>query len=147
MSNSRAAAAYSDNQLELVVNSATPVELIVLLYDGAIDSSRRAIHAIAAGDVPAKAAHISRATNIVAGLAGALDLSQGEIAQNLFALYDYMQRQLLQANLRNSTEKLEEVARLLDDLRSAWRTLAEQERERFKRGGPPDRAAAAASAA
>ena len=146
MTNNRAALAYRDNQLELVVNSATPVELVVLLYDGAIDATRRAVYAIGAGDIPAKIEHVTKATNIVCGLAAALDLSQGEIAENLRGLYGYMQRQLLQANLRNSTERLEEVATLLDDLRGAWRTLAERERDKYKLR-VAENAAVAASAA
>jgi flagellar protein FliS len=140
------ASAYLDHQLELAVNAARPVELVVMLYDGAISAIKVAGHAIAAGDVNAKVAAVTKASNIIGGLSGALDMSQGPIAQDLFALYSYMQTQLLQANLRNSRERLEEVERLLDDLRGAWQTLAEQEREKLKRSAP-ENAAVAASAA
>ncbi|HEY8539298.1 MAG TPA: flagellar export chaperone FliS, partial [Steroidobacteraceae bacterium] len=52
---------------------------------------------------------------------GDLDIARGaEIAQNLDALYDYMTRRLLQASLKNSVEMLDEVAKLLRDLRDAW---------------------------
>jgi flagellar protein FliS len=127
MIQSRAAEAYRLNQLELAVNAARPVELVVMLYDGAIQSTRRAIHAIASGDVPTKAAEVSRATNILSELAGVLDLEQGEVAINLANLYDFMRWQLLQANLRNSTERLEEVAGLLSQLRESWQTLAQRQ--------------------
>ncbi|MBU3694923.1 MAG: flagellar export chaperone FliS [Rhodocyclaceae bacterium] len=132
MVTSRAVEAYRTHQLELAVNSARPLELVVMLYDGAISATRQAIAAIGAGDVPTKAAQVSKATNIISELAGILDLDQGEVARNLAALYDYLRAQLLQANLRNAPDKLEEVARLLTDLRGSWLVLAERQREDVK---------------
>jgi flagellar protein FliS len=122
--------AYRLNQLELSVNSAEPVELIVLLYSGAIESVRRAILLLEAGDVPGKGREITRATNIVSELRAILDMQQGgEIAANLAALYDYLCAQLLQANLKNSAEKLGEVAGLLSTLRASWVELADRQRD------------------
>jgi len=125
--------AYRLNQLELSINSADPVELIVLLYDGALESVRRAAVLLEAGDVPGKAREITRATNIVSELRAILDLEKGgEVAANLAALYDYLRGQLLQANLKNSSEKLQEVANLLAGLRGAWAELAESQREKTR---------------
>jgi len=120
----RAAESYRNNQLELAVNSARPLELVVMLYDGAIVAVRAAAQAVADGEVPTKAAQISRATNILSELSGVLDLQQGELAQNLAGLYDYMRSQLLQANLRNCAARLDEVAGLLAELRQSWQELA-----------------------
>lgn len=129
----RGVEAYRLNQLELSINSADPVELIVLLYDGALESVRRAALLLEAGDVPGKAREITRATNIVSELRAILSLDKGgEIAANLAALYDYLRGQLLQANLKNSAEKLEEVATLLTGLRGAWAELAESQREKAR---------------
>jgi len=125
----RGVEAYRFNQLELSVNSARPVELVVMLYDGAIESVRRAVLLLQAGDVPGKAREITRATNIVSELRSVLDVQRGgEVAANLAALYDYLRGQLLQANLKNSAEKLEEVAELLNSLRSSWAELADTQR-------------------
>ncbi len=133
MPTDRGIEAYRLNQLELSVNSAEPVELIVLLYDGAIESVRRAILLLQAGDVPGKAREITRATNIVSELRAILDMQQGgEIAANLAALYDYLRGQLLQANLRNSEEKLDGVAGLLSTLRASWVELADRQREKTR---------------
>lgn len=136
--NERAIEAYRLNELELSINSAQPVGLIVLLYDAAIESTKRAMKLIEAGDIPAKAREISRASNIVSELRGVLDLNQGDLAVSLAALYDYMSGQLLKGNLRNSTSELEEVARLLTTLRSAWAELAERERDKARpaKGAP-----------
>ncbi len=131
MPTDRGIEAYRLNQLELSVNSAEPVELIVLLYDGAIESMRRAVLLLQAGDVPGKAREITRATNIVSELHAILDMQQGgEIAANLAALYDYMRGQLLQANLKNSVEKLDEITGLLTGLRGSWAELADKQREK-----------------
>jgi flagellar protein FliS len=131
MPTDRGIEAYRLNQLELSVNSADPVELIVLLYDGAIESVRRAVLLLQAGDVPGKAREITRATNIVCELRAILDTERGgEVAANLSALYDYLTGQLLQANLKNSAEKLDEVAGLLISLRGSWAELAESQRDK-----------------
>jgi len=128
--------AYRLNQLELSINSAKPVELIVVLYDGAIESVRRAAVLLQSGDVPGKAREITRATNIVSELRAILDLEQGgEVAANLAALYDYLRGQLLQANLKNSADTLDEVATLLSTLRGAWGELAENERVTARAAG------------
>jgi len=134
MPTDRGIEAYRLNQLELSIHSANPVELIVLLYDGAIQSLRRAALLLQSGDIPGKAREISRATNIVSELHAVIDLEQGEIAANLVALYDYMRTQLLQANLHNSGAKLKEIAGLLDTLREAWAELAERQRQRTRAG-------------
>ena len=56
---------------------------------------------------------------------GSLDLEAGgELAERLFALYDYMTVRLLHANLHNDTAAIEEVTRLLGELRSAWEEIA-----------------------
>lgn len=136
--------AYRLNQLELSINSANPVELIVLLYDGAIESARRAAVLLQAGDVPGKAREINRATNIVSELRAILDLEKGgEIAANLAALYDYLRGQLLQANLKNSPEKLDEVAGLLTGLRGAWVELADGQRDKSRPATGPAASVAA----
>lgn len=127
-----AAEAYRNNQLELSISSAQPVELVVMLYDGAIESVRRAIHLIQMGEVQAKGRHIARATNIVSELTAVLDMSQGEVAANLAGLYDYMRAQLLEANLHSSVARLEEVAGLLASLRQSWWELAERQRSRAR---------------
>ncbi|MFZ4498445.1 MAG: flagellar export chaperone FliS [Burkholderiales bacterium] len=135
--------AYRLNQLELSIHSAQPVELIVLLYDGAIESVRRAGLLLKAGDVPGKAREITRATNIISELHAVIDLSQGEVAANLAALYDYMRGQLLQANLHNSGGKLDEIAALLATLREAWAELVERSREKSRPLSPGEPAARA----
>jgi flagellar secretion chaperone FliS len=124
-----AIAAYQQNEVELSVYSARPVELVVMLYDGAIQSLVQANALIQRGDIQAKAQQIIRATNIISELSGVLDLEQGEVAQNLDGIYGYARKQLISANLRNDQRKINEVVHLLKELRSAWRELAQRQNE------------------
>jgi flagellar protein FliS len=111
------------------VYSARPVELVVMLYDGAIQSLVQANALIQRGDIQAKAQQIIRATNIISELSGVLDLEQGEVAQNLDGIYGYARKQLISANLRNDQRKINEVVNLLKELRSAWQELAQRQNE------------------
>lgn len=114
--------AYANVGLETGIASASPLKLIIMLYDGALAALLGAKVNMAAGNIAAKGSAISKAITIIDnGLRASLDRGAGgEIADNLDALYDYMSRRLLQANLQNDVAIVEEVHRLLADLRSAW---------------------------
>lgn len=68
---------------------------------------------------------LSKAINIIDnGLKSGLDPQQGgEIAENLAALYDYMKRRLMQANLHNDEAAIAEVVKLLENIADAWRQI------------------------
>lgn len=114
--------AYANVGLETGIASASPHKLIVMLYDGALAALLGAKANIAAGNIAAKGSAISKAISIIDnGLRASLDKDAGgEIAANLDALYDYMSRRLLHANLKNDVGVIEEVHGLLADLRGAW---------------------------
>lgn len=114
--------AYANVGLETGIASASPHALIIMLYDGALVALLGAKANIAANNIAAKGTAISKAITIIDnGLRASLDKNAGgEIAANLDALYDYMSRRLLHANLKNDVAILDEVHGLLSDLRSAW---------------------------
>lgn len=120
--------AYAHVGLETGVASASPHKLIVMLYDGALVALLNAKANIAANNIAAKGTAISKAITIIDnGLRASLDKSAGgEIAANLDALYDYMSRRLLHANLKNDVSILDEVHRLLSDLREAWVAIGDK---------------------
>lgn len=125
----RAVAAYARTEVETGIESARPEQLIIMLYDGALKAIYKAKADMMRDDAAAKGSAISKAIAIIEdGLRGALDLRVGEIATNLDALYEYMSNKLLVANLKNDQAALDEVAKLLGDLKSAW--------EELDRGGP-----------
>ncbi|HDL6961646.1 TPA: flagellar export chaperone FliS [Yersinia enterocolitica] len=125
MYNRSGSQAYATVGLESGVMSASPHQLIVMLFDGAQSALVRARILMNQGDIPAKGAALSKAINIINnGLIAGLDLEKGgELAENLSALYDYMSRRLLHANLHNDEQAITEVLALLENIADAWRQI------------------------
>lgn len=120
--------AYANVDLDTSIDSASPHKLIVMLYDGALATLLNAKLNMKAGNIAIKGQAISKAISIIDnGLRASLDKKAGgEIAGNLDALYEYMSRRLLQANLKNDVGIIEEVHRLLADLRGAWVAIGDK---------------------
>ena len=143
--NPRAALAqYGQSSLQSEVAAASPHRLIQLLMEGALEKIAKSRGFLQRGEIAEKGRHIGWAVSIIDSLRASLDHDQGgELAGNLEALYDYMERRLVQANAQNSEEMLEEVADLLRDIKSAWDDLPTEVRAS---GTPTDRAVAHVSA-
>lgn len=104
-------------------STADPALRVTMLMQGALDRLAAAGGALAAGRRAEKALHIGRAVAIIDVLGGSLDREAGgEIAANLAALYGYMLRRLLQANLHDDADALTEVGTLLRQVKSGWDT-------------------------
>ena len=102
-------------------NYANPHQLILMLMDGALERVAKAKGAILQKALAEKGKHLSNTIMIISGLNDCLDMDAGgELSKNLSELYDYMRRRLLQANLDNDPDVLDEVAYLLNEIRSAW---------------------------
>lgn len=116
---------YAKIGVESGVNAADPHKLISMLYQGALLAIANAKNGIINKDIPAKGSAISKAISIIEdGLNASLDKSVGgELVQNLSSLYEYMAIRLLTANLKNDMDALDEVARLLSDLKGAWESI------------------------
>lgn len=112
---------YTNQYLANTVNAATPEQLMLMLYDGAIRFTGQAILAIENKQVDKRAHFINKASAILSEFAATLDHSQSaDLAENLDALYSYMLGRLQDATLENSVEPLEEVKTMLSDLRATW---------------------------
>lgn len=120
LSNPRAA--YEKVGLDMRVETADPHKLILMLFDGALLAVTSASAHLANGDKMAMSQSILKASSIIAqGLRDSVDLTEGgEIAQRLVALYDYIGVRLQFANIKCDASILDEVTRLLKELRSAW---------------------------
>ncbi len=121
-SHRNAAKAYSNVSLETGVTTASPHQLITMLLDGALVAIVTAKHHMEKSEITEKGQSISKAILIIdSGLRAGLNFEVGgEISQNLNALYIYMSEQLMQANLKNDPAILDEVYRLLSEIKSAW---------------------------
>ncbi|HHM04479.1 MAG TPA: flagellar export chaperone FliS [Gammaproteobacteria bacterium] len=112
---------YSQVKVRSGVEGATPHRLIQMLMEGALEKMQLAKANLERGNKAEKARHIDWALSIIDGLQSSLDMEKGgQIAANLDALYDYMQRQLVMANLDNDVAKLDEVSNLLLEIKTAW---------------------------
>ena len=122
--------AYAKVGIETGVAAASPHKLIVMLFEGALVAVSTGLQHMKAGNIPAKGAAISKAILIIdSGLRAALDKKAGgEIAESLDSLYEYMGARLLMANLKNQPEVLEEVHRLLSELKGAWDAIGDTQR-------------------
>ncbi|MGA2549960.1 MAG: flagellar export chaperone FliS [Burkholderiaceae bacterium] len=125
--NFQGASAYANVGLATSVASASPLGLVILLYDGAIQAITNAKTRLASGDIAGKAKNLVKAVDIVnKGLNASLDpVVGGKMAQDLKALYDYMCRRLVLANLNNDVPAMDEVKALLVQLRAAWLAISE----------------------
>ena len=117
---------YNQIRAHIQTEGASPHRLIQLLMDGAIEKINAARGSMGRHDIPEKIRHINWALSIIDGLRHSLDMEKGgEIASNLEALYDYMQRRLIVANAENNPQILDEVAGLMLEIKSAWDAVPE----------------------
>jgi flagellar protein FliS len=116
---------YAQMGLETGVVAASPNQLIIMLYDGAISACRNAVTHMQNKDIEHKGEMISKAVLIIeSGLRLSLDSKAGgEIAISLDALYLYMTKRLTLANIKNQPELIVEVIKLLQDLKAAWEAI------------------------
>lgn len=112
--------AYSQYQQNQVL-SASPEQILLMLYDGAIRFTRQAMYGLEEENLTLFHHGIKKAMAIITEFSNSLDHNiGGEIAENLDALYNFMVRELTSANLHKDIEKLKIVDRLLVDLRATW---------------------------
>lgn len=122
----KAIAQYQQLNVSSVVDSASPHELVDMLFSGAAARLKKASGCIKHQDINGRNEAINQVISILHGLQASLDRQQGgDLADNLDALYSYMQRQLIRANSDNDAGVLAEVQDLLNTLREAWEAIAE----------------------
>ena len=118
--NAFASQGYRENS----ILTAPPERLVVMLYDGA---NRFLIQAAAAMRSEAHAttnARLQRAEAIIDELTATLDMDQGEVAERLQSIYLFCRRMLMEARLECDPQKIDQVAKLLSELREAWSQVA-----------------------
>lgn len=112
---------YIDQYRKDAVNSASPLQLIVMLYDGALKFMAAGKRAIIAQDVFEQNKNLQKAQKIVAELISCLDMKKGgEIAENLMALYTFCYNKLVEANVQDDPDAIDQVSEVLTNLRAGW---------------------------
>jgi flagellar protein FliS len=108
------------------VLTATPEQLVVMLYDGAVRFLRQAEVAMSEGAFLHSYEKLGRGEAIIDELIATLNMDAGEIAERLQAIYVFQKRTLIEARVQRNAEKIGQVVALLVSLREAWARLAEQ---------------------
>lgn len=123
-----ALSAYSRVGIETGIAGASPHRLIAMLFDGALVAIAIARGHMTRNEIAPKGEAISKAIAIIdQGLKASLDEEVGgDLAKKLKALYEYMSNRLLMANIRNDVAGLDEVTRLLGELKGAWEQIGLQ---------------------
>lgn len=108
------------NYKEVEIETASGLKLVVMLYSGAIRYLNQAKEGIQQKKLDAANNNIIKAQDIISELMSSLNFDAGEIAHNLYSLYIYINRRLLEANIEKNIEIMNEVIQLLGTLKDAW---------------------------
>ncbi len=120
---------YLKNQIE----TSSPEQILILLYDGAIKFLNQAKIGIQNKDIELTHNNLIKAQNIISELRDTLDMEiGGELANNLYSLYNYFNRRLVQANIKKEIEPVDEVLEHLRGLRDTWKQAIIKKREEDK---------------
>ncbi len=107
---------------ENAVRGATPIELVVILFDTAIDDMRRAVRAIRASDVEERATAVRHAMLVLQQLQGTLDFEKGgQVARQFEQFYSLIRAKLLESQLRNSPELIQQQIQFMSESAIAGR--------------------------
>lgn len=115
--------------LRIQTETASPGQLIIMLYDALLRSLTRAEQAMERSDIEAAHASLLRCQDVVLELIASLDITAegeaGAMARQMAPLYEYIYRRTLDASLRKEATPLQEIVRLVLPLREAWQSALE----------------------
>tara|TARA_B100000795_G_C22633656_1_gene373610 strand:+ start:83 stop:490 length:408 start_codon:yes stop_codon:yes gene_type:complete len=103
---------------------ASPHQLMLMLFDGALEAMSTTIAAIQNKNFELRSKQNTRSITIINGMRECLDMEAGgELADNLFSLYQYMAQELFRASFKNDTETIRNIQTMLKDIRGSWEKI------------------------
>ena len=127
---------YANEYRKSAVNGASPLQLVVMLYDGALRYMEAGKHAMIQKDLEGQNTNLQKAQRIISELLSCLDGDKGkDVARNLRALYTFTLNQLVEANMKDDPKAIEGCIKIFSDLRESWSALEKQTRVKENGGG------------
>lgn len=117
---SNAYQAYQNNQ----VNTASKGSLLLLLYDGLLKNLRLSVVSLEEKNNEKINLYLLKSQDIIEELMVTLNFDAGDIAKNLYTLYEYLKYELVQANIEKDINKVLNVQEMIRDLRDTWAKIA-----------------------
>ncbi len=118
---------YASNYVETAVSEASPHKLVEMLYEGVLKNLNLTKVYIEQKNYEKKAEHVNKALAIISSLRSGVDIGKGaEVAENLYALYDYCYRRTLESSAKNNIEVVNEVIEHFKSLNDAWKQMPEE---------------------
>lgn len=111
------------------VNTASPGELTLMLYNGCLKFIHQAKKAMGETNIQDKNNSILRAQDIIRELMVTLN-PDIEVGKQMMSMYDYMLRRLVEANIQNDLEILDEVEGLVTEFRDTWKQVIQINRQK-----------------
>ena len=119
-----ALAQYGQIKNDTQTTYASPHQLVLMLFDGAIESMSLTIGAIQQKNFEVKSKQNTRAITIINGLRDCLDIdSESDLANNLYSLYQYMAQELFRASFKNDVDTIQNIQHMLKDIRGSWEKI------------------------
>ena len=117
------------------INTASPGELTLMLYNGCLKFIRLAKTGIAEKNIEVKNTNLLKAQKIVQELMVTLNLDH-EVSKNMMSLYDYLNRRLIEANIKSDAAILDEVEEFITEFRDTWKQVIQINRQKqYAQGG------------
>jgi len=103
---------------------ASPHQLMLMLFDGAIEAMSFTIGAIQNNNLELRSKQSTRSITIINGMRECLDMETGsELADNLYSLYQYMAQELFRASFKNDVDTIKNIQTMLKDIRGSWEKI------------------------
>lgn len=118
---------YANQYKQMAVKTASPGQILLMLYEAAIQNVKKASDCIVKKDLAGKGKYIGKAHDIINELTNTLNFEVGgDIARNLERLYNFIVEQLVKANMQNTKEPLEAATKVLETLLTGWKEAVGQ---------------------
>ena len=114
------------NYKETQIKTASPEKLLMMLFDGGIKFMKQAKDHLEKKEMKEANNKLQRSQAILLELMNSLDTKQGEVAENLMLLYDYMLNELIQANVRKDTEKIDNIMEMMREMKETFQEASKQ---------------------